>query len=148
MKVILLQDVKNVGKKGDVVTASDGYARNFLFPKKLAIEATQTSVDINNQEKENQRRKKLEETEEAQRIADDLKEKEVVLKVKHGEGGKLFGAITSKDISSEIEKQLGYKFDKKKISVDTIKNLGVYEAEIKLYVGITGKLTVKVEPLA
>lgn len=147
MKVILLQDVKNIGKKGDVVNASDGYARNFLFPKKLAIEATSTSLDINNQEKENQRKKKLEETENAQKIANELKDKKLIIKAKHGDGGKLFGAITSKDIAEEIEKQLGYKFDKKKITVATIKTLGTYEAEIKLYVGVNGKLTVNIEPL-
>ena len=147
MKVILLQDVKNVGKKGDVVTASDGYARNFLFPKKLAIEATSTSLDINSQEKEAQRKKKLEETENAQKIANELKEKSITIKSKHGEGGKLFGAITSKDVAEEIEKQLGYQFDKKKINISTIKTIGTYEAEIKLYVGVNGKLTIKVEPL-
>ena len=148
MKVILLQDVKNVGKKGDVVNSSDGYARNFLFPKNLAIEATKASLEKNSQEKENERKKKLEETENAQRIANELKNKELVIKAKHGDGGKLFGALTSKDIADEIEKQLNYKFDKKKITVATIKSIGVYEAEIKLYVGVTGKLTVKIEPLS
>lgn len=148
MKVILTQDVKNLGKKGDIVNASDGYARNFLLSKGLAKEATEGNVKVTNAQKEAERKQKLADTEAALKLSNELKEKELVMKVKAGDGGKLFGAITSKDIAEEIKKQLNLDFDKKKISVNNIKSLGVYEAEIKLYTGISGKLTIKIEPLA
>lgn len=148
MKVILTQDVKNLGKKGDIVNASDGYARNFLLSKGLAKEATEGNVKVTNAQKEAERKQKLADTEAALKLSNELKEKELVMKAKAGDGGKLFGAITSKDIAEEIKKQLNLDFDKKKISVNNIKSLGVYEAEIKLYTGISGKLTIKIEPLA
>lgn len=142
MKVILLADVKNVGKKGEVVNASDGYARNFLFPRKLAQEATQENLHIVNQKKENERKKKLAEIEEAQALADKLKGKEIKLTAKSGENGRLFGAITNKDIADAIKKQFNLDIDKKKVVVDTIKLVGTYDVELKLYPEISTKMKV------
>jgi large subunit ribosomal protein L9 len=142
MKVILLADVKNVGKKGEVINASDGYARNFLFPRKLAQEATQENLHILNQKKENERKKKLAEIEEAQALADKLKGKEIKLTAKSGENGRLFGAITNKDIADAIKKQFNVDVDKKKVIVDTIKIVGAYDVEVKLYAEISTKMKV------
>lgn len=144
MKVILLKDVKNVGKKGDVVNASDGYARNYLFPRKLAEEATNANVNVLNQKKEVERRKKLAEIEEAQKLADSLKGKTIKIYTKAGEGGRLFGAVTTKDISEALKKQLGVDIDKKKILSDTIKQLGNYEVELKVYTDIATKVVVSI----
>ena len=105
MKVILLKNVKGKGKKGDVVNVSDGYARNFLFPRKLAEEASENSVHILNKQRETERKLKLEEIEKAQKLADSLRDKEVIIKTKAGESGRLFGAITNKDIANELKKQ-------------------------------------------
>ena len=145
MKVILLSDVKALGKKGDVVNASDGYARNFLFPKKLAIEATEASMHVLNNKKEAERRQKLAEIEEAQKIANELKGKEIKLKVKSGEQGRLFGSITGKDISEQLKSCYKLDIDKKKIVVDAIRQLGVYEVEVKIYPEISTKIKVVVE---
>lgn len=145
MKVILLSDVKSVGKKGDVVNASDGYARNFLFPRKLAIEATEGNMHILNNKKEAERRQKLAEVEEAQKVANEIKGKEVRLKVKSGENGRLFGSITGKDISEALKKSYKLDIDKKKIVVDVIRQLGTYEVEVKIYPEISTKIKVVVE---
>lgn len=142
MKVILLKDVKNLGKKGDIVNASDGYARNFLFPKKLAEEANNNNMYELNQKKEAERRKKLQEIEEAQKIAVALKGKEVKLTVKSGENGKLFGSITSKDVADALNLQYKLSIDKKKVVVDTIRQVGSYDAEIKIYPEISAKVKV------
>lgn len=142
MKVILLKDVKNLGKKGDIVNASDGYARNFLFPKKLAEEANNNNMYELNQKKEAERRKKLQEIEEAQKIAAALKGKEVKLTVKSGENGKLFGSITSKDVADALNLQYKLSIDKKKVVVDTIRQVGSYDAEIKIYPEISAKVKV------
>ena len=145
MKVILLQDVKSVGKKGEVVNVSDGYARNLLFPKKLAQEANDVNMHILNKKSEADRKKKTAEIEAAQKLANELKDKEVIIYTKAGEGGKLFGAITSKDISQEMEKQLSVSVDKKKIVMNTIKNIGTYTAEVKLYPEISTKIKVVIK---
>jgi large subunit ribosomal protein L9 len=142
MKVILLQDVKSVGKKGEVVNASDGYARNFLFPKKLAQEANEVNMHILNKKNEADRKKKLAEIEDAQKVANELKDKEVIICAKSGDNGRLFGAITTKDISQEMEKQLNIVIDKKKIVVNTIKTMGAYDVEVKLYPEISTKIKV------
>ncbi len=142
MKVILLQDVKSVGKKGEVVNASDGYARNFLFPKKLAQEANDVNMHILNKKNEADRKKKLAEIEDAQKVANELKDKEVIIYAKSGDNGRLFGAITTKDISQEMEKQLNITIDKKKIVVNTIKTMGLYDVEVKLYPEISTKIKV------
>lgn len=144
MKVILLKDVKNLGKKGDVVNASDGYARNFLFPRNLAKEATENSMYELNQKKESERRKKLAEIQEAQKLAEEIKNKEVKITVKAGENGKLFGSITSKDVADALNLQYKLSVDRKKVNIDTIRQLGTYEAEIKLYPEVSTKIKVTV----
>ena len=142
MKVILLKDIKALGKKGDVVNVSDGYARNFLFPKKAAQEATDSNLNILNNHKEKERKEKLAEIEAAQKIAEKLKGQVVNITTKAGEGGKLFGAITSKDVAEQLEKQQDFKIDKKKIVMDTLKHVGTYEVEIKLYAEVSTKVKV------
>ena len=144
MKVILLKDIKSVGKKGDVINAADGYARNFLFPRKLAEEATDANMHILNKKDENERKKKTAEIEEAQKLANELKDKVVKIIGKAGESGKLFGAITTKDIATALNKQCNLDIDKKKILTDTIKLLGTYEVEIKIYPEISTKIKVLV----
>lgn len=145
MKIILLKDVKNMGKKGDVLEASDGYARNYLFPRKLAQEATQENLYIVNLKKENERRIKLEETEAAQKLADLLRNKDLIIKTKVGENGRLFGAITNKDVAELINKTFNTDFDKKKVLVGTIKLVGSYDVEVKIYPEISTKLKVTVQ---
>lgn len=142
MKVILLTDIKNVGKKGQVIEVSDGYARNFLFPRKAAQEASTENMHILNQKNENERRKKLAEIEEAQALADKLRGKEINIKAKTGEHGRLFGAITSKDIAELIKKQYTITIDKKKIVMDTIKQTGTVDIEVKLYPEVSTKMKV------
>ncbi|MDS0527912.1 50S ribosomal protein L9 [Clostridium sp. SHJSY1] len=146
MKVILLQDVKNIGKKGDVINTSDGYARNFLFPRKLAQEATESNLHILNNKKENERKQKLAEIEAAQKLAGELKGKVINIKSKTGENGKLFGAITSKDVAELIKTQYKVTVDKKKIVMDTIKVSGEYEIEVKLYPEVSTKMKVIIVP--
>lgn len=142
MKLILLKDVKGQGKKGQVVNVSDGYARNFLLPRGLAKEATDSNMHILNRQNEAERKKKLAETEAAQKVAEELRNKEIKISTKAGDGGKLFGAITTKDIAAELKKQYKVEIDKKKIVSDTIKHLGTYEVEIKLYPEISTKVKV------
>lgn len=144
MKVILLGDIKSVGKKGEVINVSDGYARNFLFPKKLAQQATEGNVHILNVKKENERRKKVEEVEEAQALADKLKGKEIIIKAKAGDNGRLFGAITSKDVAEIIKSQYKISVDKKKIVMETVKQPGAFEIEIKIYPEVSTKMKVVV----
>ena len=144
MKVILLKDVKSMGKKGDVVNAADGYARNYLFPRHLAEEATDSNMHILNKKNEIERKKKTSEIEDAQKVANDLKDKVVKIIGKAGENGKLFGAITTKDIAAALNKQYNLDIDKKKIVTDTIKLLGTYEVEIKIYPEISTKIKVLV----
>lgn len=146
MKVILLQDVKTMGKKGDVINASDGYARNFLFPRKLAQEATDVSMHILNNRNEHERKQKLVELEAAQKLAGELKGKEIKITSKSGESGKLFGAVTSKDVAVLINTQYKVVVDKKKIVMDTIKVVGTYEIEVKLYPEVSTKMKVIIVP--
>ena len=146
MKVILLQDVKKMGKKGDVIEASYGYARNYLFPRKLAEEATATALHIVNAKKENERKKKLAELEEAQKLAAELKGKEVTINAKAGDNGRLFGAITNKDIAEVINSSFNLSIDKKKVVVNTIKVAGTYDVEVKLYPEVSTKMKVIIVP--
>lgn len=146
MKVILLKDVKKIGKKGDVINTSDGYARNYLFPRKLAEEATDANLHILNNKIANERKQKLAEIEAAQKVANELKGKEIKISTKLGENGKLFGAITSKDIAGEIKSQYKVEVDKKKIVMDTIKVAGEYEIEVKLYPEVSTKMKVIIIP--
>ncbi len=145
MKVILLQDVKSLGKKGDLVNASDGYARNFLMPKKLAKEANAQALN-EYRNAENSKNFKLE-TQKAQANAqkEKLEGKVFEMKAKAGQGGKLFGSITAKDISAEIKKQYNIIVDKRKVVLEQdIKAFGTYNAEIKLFSGITANIKVRV----
>ena len=146
MKVILLQDVKKMGKKGDVIEASDGYARNYLFPRKLAEEATANALHVVNAKKENERRKKRAELEAAQKLAAELKGKEVTIDAKAGDNGRLFGAITNKDIAEVINNKFNLSIDKKKVVVNTIKVAGQYEVEVKLYPEVSTKMKVIIVP--
>ena len=144
MKVVLLQDVKGKGKKGELCNVSDGYARNFLFPKKLAVEADNAALnELKNREEAIAHHKK-EELDQAKEIAAKLDGKTVSITAKAGAGGKLFGSVTSKEIAAEIKNSLGIEVDRKKMNVADIKNFGEYTAEIKLHQGVTAKITVKV----
>lgn len=145
MKVLLKMDVKGLGKKGDIVNASDGYARNFLFPKGLAVEATQGTIKEHQIIKENEAKKKMKELEEAKELAKKMSEINVKLKVKTGENGKLFGSITSKDIAEAIKNQYGFEIDKKKIVLDeAIKVTGTYNIEVKIYPEVSANIKVEI----
>ena len=145
MKVILLEDVESLGKKGEVVNVSDGYARNFVLPKKLGVEANSTHMNDLKLQKANADKVAKEQLEAAQALAKELETKEVVLKMKAGEGGRAFGSVSSKEIAVAAKEQCGLELDKKKIQLpDAIKALGVYEVNVKLHTKVTGKLKVKV----
>ena len=144
MKVVLLQDVKGKGKKGELCNVSDGYARNFLFPKKLAVEADNAALNELKNREEALAHHKKEELDQAKEIAAKLDGKTVSITAKAGAGGKLFGSVTSKEIAAEIKNSLGIEIDRKKMNVADIKNFGEYTAEIKLHQGVTAKITVKV----
>lgn len=146
MQVILTQDVKGQGKKGQMVKVSDGYARNYLLPKGLATEATKSNINVLKGKQESLEFKIKTETEEAQKIAEKMKEIVVKIKAKAGSNGKLFGSVTSKDVADALTGQHHIKLDKKKfVMPDGIKLLGVTEVPVKIYTGITGTLRVQVE---
>ncbi|MCR5234686.1 MAG: 50S ribosomal protein L9 [Lachnospiraceae bacterium] len=146
MKVILLEDVKSLGKKGDVVDVSDGYARNFLISKKKGVEATGKNLNDLKLKKANDEKVAAQNLADAKALAEVLEQKTVVVKLKAGEGGKTFGSVSSKEIAEEAEKQHGLDIDKKKIVIeDPIKSLGTYEVKVKLHPKVTGTLKVKVE---
>ena len=146
MKVILLKDVKSQGKKDDIIDVSDGYARNFLFTKGLAIEATKKNLNDLNQKKAVEERNAALELEEAKKTAEELKKIEVTVKIKAGADGKAFGSVSSKEIAEAVKSQKGMEIDKKKIVLkDPIKALGNYNIEVKLHAGVTGAFTLKVE---
>lgn len=145
MKVILVQDVKSLGKTGDIVKVSDGYARNMLFPKGLAKEATDGNVKALERSKERDAARKEGLRSEALESKENLEKVNVVIKTKAGDGGRLFGAITSKDIADELKNQFQLDVDKRKILLDApIKNVGVYDIEVKLYTDVTAKVKVEV----
>lgn len=144
MKVILKEDVKSLGKKGELVNASDGYARNFLFPKGLAIEANATAMNEFNNKESAKKFHKAEEVKAAQELADKLNGKTFSLKAKAGANGKLFGSVTSKDVSAKIKEDLNVDIDKRKIVMEDMKAFGTVEAEIKVYQGISAKVFVQV----
>lgn len=148
MKVILNQDIKGQGKKGQMVEVSDGYARNYLLPKKLAKEATKENINVMQGQKESEEFRKKKELEEAQEIAKQMETLTVKLSAKAGENGKLFGSITSKDVAEALTMQHHIKLDKKKFVLpDGIKTLGTTEVDVKIHTGVTGKLKVQVENL-
>ena len=145
MKVILLDNIKGVGKKDEIINASDGYARNFLFPKKLAVEANNENMSKLKAKKQSEQYKKDVNKENAEKIAKKLDNITLTIKVKAGENGKIFGGVTSKEISEELKKQYKIDIDKKKIRLnENIKNLGSFDISMKLFEGVTGKLKVKV----
>ncbi len=146
MQVILNQDVKGQGKKGQMIKVSDGYARNYLLPRGLAQEATKSNINVMKGKAESLEYKVKTETEEAQKIAETMKEIEVLLKAKAGDNGKLFGSITSKDVAEALTQQHHIKLDKKKFVMSDIKKLGVTEVPVKLYTGVSGTLKVNVQP--
>lgn len=145
MKVILLQDIKNVGRKEQVLEANDGYARNYLFPKKLAIEATKDNMAKLQAKKTSEANKKKAEIDANKEIAKKIEKMELTIKAKVGENSKIFGGITSKEIAEELKKQHKFEIDRKKITLkDTIKSLGRYTAEIKFGDGVNAELTINV----
>lgn len=145
MKVILKQDIKGVGKKNEVVNASDGYARNFLFPKNLAVEATPENMQKLNSQNEAKQYRKDVEKEQAQAIAKKLEGITLEIKVQAGENGKIFGSVSSKEISENLEKKHKITIDKKKIELkEPIKTLGVRTVDAKLFEGVTGRIKINV----
>ena len=145
MKVILLSDIKGVGKKDQVIEASDGYARNYLFPKKLAVEANNANMSKLKAKQESNQFRKDTEKKEAEELAKRLKGIMLKVRVKAGENGRIFGGVTSKEISEGLKRDYNIDVDKKKINLsDTIKTLGTITVDIKLYEGVMGKLKVDI----
>lgn len=145
MKIILLQDEKKLGKKGEIIETSEGYARNYILPKKIGVEATPKNLNDLKLQKANTEKVAQEQLQAAQELAKVLETKQVVVKVKAGEGGKMFGSVSTKEIVAEFKKQHNMELDKKKIVLaDSIKAFGNYEVAIKLHPQVTGKFIVKV----
>ena len=145
MKVILLEDVKSLGKKGEIVNVSDGYARNMILPKKLGLEATPKNLNDLKLQKANEEKVAKEVYEAAQAFAKDLETKEIILTLKTGEGGRTFGSVSTKEISQATHDQLGLELDKKKMQLkEAIKSFGVYEVPVKVHPKVTATLRVKV----
>ena len=148
MKVILTQDVKGKGKKGQMIEVSDGYARNFMLPKKLAIEATPDAINTMRMNDKATQERIAKEKAEALATSKKLRELTVIVKAKGGGAGRLFGAVTTQEIAAALEKQAGIKLDKRKIVLnETIKNVGTYTATCKLGYEITAPLSVKIEEI-
>lgn len=147
MKIILLKDVKGLGKRNDLVNAKDGYAKNYLFKRDLAIEATPHNISIMKSRKQAVRNRKLSANAEAREIKERIDGKKITIKTSAGENGKLYGSITNKDIAEEIAKQLNVEIDKKKIAIPDhhIKTLSTHELVIKIHSGVTANVTVTVE---
>jgi len=146
MKIILIQDVKKLGKKGDIIEANDGYARNYIIPQKLGVEANSKNMNDLKLQKSNEVKAAQEQLDAAKKFAEDLAKLEVVVKIKAGEGGKVFGSVSSKEIAIAAKEQCGVELDKKKIQLaDPIKTFGVHEVAIKLHPQVTGSLKVKVQ---
>ena len=146
MKVILLEDVKSLGKKGEIVNVSDGYARNMILPKKLGVEATPKNLNDLKLLKANAEKVAQENFEAAQAFAKELETKEIILTLKVGEGGRTFGSISGKEISEAAKKQLNLEIDKKKLQLSSpIRNLGVTNVPVRLHPKVTGSLKVWVK---
>ena len=146
MKVILLEDVKSLGKKGEVVNVNDGYARNLLFKKNLGIEATKQNLNDLKLQKQNNDKLESERLEEAKKLAKELEEKEVVLAIKTGSDGRVFGSVSTKEIAEAAKEQLGYELDKKKMHLkDAIKSIGTFHVPVKLHPKVTVELKVVVK---
>lgn len=145
MKVILLDKVKGHGEKGDVVNVSDGYARNFLLPRNLAVEATPSNMKVLEQQNKAKREKQQQELEEAKKLAKKIEKITVEIKAKSGEGGRLFGSVTSKDITEIVKKKHGIEIDRRKLVLpEPIRDLGVRSLEVKVYPSVVAKLKVHV----
>ena len=145
MKVILLQDVKGSGKKDQIIEASDGYARNFLFPKKLAVEATASALNAVNKSKEAEAHRESVRRAEAEALARKLKGGVIAVAARGGEGGRLYGSVTAQEVADALEKQHGVKVEKRRIEMDPIRAAGDYEVSVWLYAGVTAKMTVKID---
>lgn len=145
MKVILQEDIDKMGKKGDVVEVKDGYARNYLLPKELAVVATAQNLKESEKMRERKEQREAREIEEANKLAQKINNIKVVLKVKSGENDRLFGAVTSKEIADDINKNHNLKIDKRKIELkDNIKALGNYKIDVKLHSQVTAKISLEV----
>lgn len=148
MEVILLEDVKALGKKGDVVKVNDGYARNFILPKKLGLEANAKNMNDLKLQKAAEVKRQQEILEEAQNLAKEIEAKSIQLKIKTGEGGRTFGSISTKEIAVALKEQLELEIDKKKLQLsDPIKNMGTFTVPIKLHPKVTAELKVRVDSL-
>ena len=145
MKVILLEDVKSLGKKGEIVDVNDGYARNFILPKKKGVEADSKNLNDLKLQKKNDEKVAQEKLEEAQELSQKLATQSITIKMDAGVEGKLFGSISTKDVANETKNQLGLEFDKKKVVLpENIKSLGTYDVKIKLHPEVQATLTIKV----
>ena len=146
MKVILLQDVKSLGKKGEVVNVNDGYARNFILPKKLGVEANGKNLNDLKLQKNNEAKVAQEHLDAAKKLAEELKAGKVVLTMKVGEGGRTFGSVSSKEIAEAVKEQMHLEIDKKKIQLkEQIKTLGTHIVSVKLHPEVTAELNVSVK---
>ena len=145
MQVVLLEDVKALGKKGQIVNVNDGYARNFILPKKLGVEATNKNINDLKLQKANEARLAAEQLAAARELAEKLGKSSITVSIKAGEGGRAFGSVSSKEIAKAIGDQLGIDIDKKKIMLsDPIKSIGSFEVPVKLHKDVTARLAVKV----
>ena len=147
MKVILKQDIKNVGKKDQIINVADGYARNFLFPKGLAVPADNSNMNELKLKQKAEANQKAKDLEESKKLAEELKDKTLEIAVKAGNNGKLFGGVTSKEISTALKEQLNVDIDKRKILTDTLKQEGIYTVDLKLLEGVTAKVKVHVKAI-
>ena len=148
MKVILLEDVKSLGKKGEIVNVNDGYARNYVLPKKLGVEANNKNTNDLKLQKANDEKVAKELLDKAKSFAQEMEKDEVVVFIKAGEGGKTFGSVSSKEIAQAYKEQCGKEIDKKKIILpEAIKSFGVFEVGVKLHPSVTGKLKIKVSEM-
>lgn len=146
MEVILLQDVKSLGKKGEMVTVNEGYARNFLLKKKLGVEATAHNKNELKLQKQHEEKVAQEKLDEAKAFAEELKEKSITVSIKTGSGGRSFGSVSTKELAAAAKEQLGYDLDKKKMVLDVpIKSPGIFTLPIKLHPKVTGELKVVVK---
>ena len=146
MKVILLQDVKSLGKKGEIVNVNDGYARNFILPKKMGVEATGKNLNDLKLQKNNEKKVAQEQLDSAKTLAEKIGQGKVELAIKVGEGGRVFGSVSSKEIAAAVKEQMGLDVDKKKIQLkETIKSLGTHNLPVKLHTEVTAELKVIVK---
>ena len=145
MKIILLEDVKKLGKKGEVVEVSDGYARNFVLPKKLGVEANGKNMNDLKLQNANKEKKEQENLDAAKAMAELMEKDQVTVSIKAGEGGRTFGSVSSKEIARSYKEQCGREIDKKKIVIkDQIKNIGEYTVELRLFEGVVAKLKLNI----